>query len=292
MKRYQKNTNRSGFTLIEMVVAVSIMAIIAGAAVPLATRMLTHKARMATEEDQAELTSAVGRYYVDTDRLPGSIADLLSAPTGVEGWTGPYADKLSTDRISGLMIQQVDAWSRPYSVTLAGDVWTVSSSGPDANFGTGDDISHVVDITFLRRERTVSRLKIVNQAINLYNEAYLTTDPLPSEWSSAFNRLVSRGYLPSDSRLINDGWSDNFRESPVGTFPVVRVESSHMPSSDSGAGSGGGSETGGGNGGDKKKKKKKKKKIVAAAAAAALNMNMNIETTPMMPNPISEQHLL
>jgi hypothetical protein len=41
----------------------------------------------------------------------------------------------------------------------------------------------------------------------------------------------------------------------------------------------------------KKKKKKKKKKIVAAAAAA-LNMNMNIETTPMMPNPISEQHLL
>ena len=250
MKPIHQNTKRAGFTLIEMVVAVSIMAIIAGAAVPLTTRMITHQARVSTEEEQTAITSAVANYYADTDRLPSSIADLLIVPTGVVGWTGPYAESISTDRISGLMTHQVDAWSRAYSVTIAGDVWSVSSAGPDANFGTADDISSVIDVTFLRRERTVSRLKIVNQAIVQYNGAWLATDPLPSVWSSAFSKLVARGFLPNDPRLANDGWGDAFRESPAGTFPVVQVESIHMPggaaSGSSGGSSSGGSSSGGG----------------------------------------------
>ena len=228
MKSIHKNKSQAGFTLIEMVVAVSIMAIIAGAAVPLTTRMITHQARTSTQEEQAALTSSVGSYYSDTEQLPASIADLLIAPTGIVGWTGPYAESISTDRISGLFTHQVDAWSRPYSVTITGDVWSVVSSGQDANFSTGDDITTIIDVTYLRRERTVSRLKIVNLAIIQYNEAWLGTDPLPSVWTSAFSKLVSKGFLPNDPRLANDGWGDAFRESPAGSFPVVQIESIHM----------------------------------------------------------------
>ncbi len=236
--------SNSGFTLIEMIVAVSIMAIIAGAAVPLTTRMITHKARTATQDEQAAITAAVGRYYADTEQLPSTIGNLLVIPTGVVGWTGPYAEIISTDRVSGMFTHQVDAWSRPYSVTITGDVWTVASAGQDANFGTSDDITTLIDVTFLRRERTVSRLKIVNQAIIQYNEAWLATDPLPSVWSSALTKLVNRGFLPNDPRLANDGWGDAFRESPAGSFPVVRVESIHMPSSTPAGSTGGGSVSG------------------------------------------------
>ncbi|MDF1837680.1 MAG: type II secretion system protein [Planctomycetota bacterium] len=231
MKCKPTNKSRAGFTLIEMVVAVSIMAIIAGAAVPLTTRMITHQARTSTQEEQTEITASVGRYYADTEQLPASIGALLIEPAGVSGWTGPYAESISTDRITGLMTHQVDAWSRAYSVTLSGDEWTVNSAGQDANFGTADDITTSIDVTYLRRERTVARLKILNQAIVQYNGAWLEDDPLPAEWNSAFNKLVSRGYLPNDSRLANDGWGDAFQESPAGAFPVVQVESTHMPGS-------------------------------------------------------------
>ncbi len=228
MKVHSKS-KQQGFSLIELIVVLAIMAIIAGAAVPITGTVITRKAIMATEEEQAHIVTAVGQYFADTEQMPSSIGDLLVAPSGVVGWTGPYFELISTDRISGMMVQQVDGWSRPYSVTIAGDLWTVSSSGPDATAGNADDVSNQVDVTFLRREVTIHRLKILNQAIVQYNGAWLETDPLPALWGTAFDQLVARGYLPNDPLLRVDGWGDAFLENPIGSLPVVQVSSSNMP---------------------------------------------------------------
>ncbi|MEZ6005754.1 MAG: prepilin-type N-terminal cleavage/methylation domain-containing protein [Planctomycetota bacterium] len=219
---------RGGFTLIELVVAVTILAILAGAAIPLSAKVIGYKARKATEEEQVDLTTAAGNYFADTGVLPTSIGDMLTAPTGLTGWTGPYLHGVSTDKLTGLVSWQVDAWSRAYMTTRSGDTWTVTSMGDDATFGTGDDVSRTIDVTWIRREKTVDTLRIVNQAITLYNAAWMASDPLSSNWATAFGQLTSRGFLPADTRLQADGWGTSLEPDPAGASPVVRVRSTHL----------------------------------------------------------------
>ena len=48
--RFNRTCSRSGFSLLEMVVVVAIMAIVAGAAIPVTSKVLAYKARNATRE--------------------------------------------------------------------------------------------------------------------------------------------------------------------------------------------------------------------------------------------------
>ncbi|HPF14397.1 MAG TPA: type II secretion system protein [Planctomycetota bacterium] len=226
-----KRANRrcqAGFTLIELIVAVTILAILAGAAIPVTAKVLTYKARKATQEEQTQILDAAANFFADTGSLPLSVANLLVAPQGVAGWTGPYLPGISTDQLSGLTTYQVDGWSRPYRVTVAGDTWTLESAGEDGTFGTPVDLQSVLDVTYLRREWTIDRLRTVNQAITLYNAALQATSPLSTNWSTAFSQLVGAGYLPNVASLSMDGWGDGWVPDPVGVSPVVRVRSVHL----------------------------------------------------------------
>lgn len=214
----------SGFTLIEMIVAIAIMAILVGAAVPVTSKVLTYKARKATREELQALAEAVLEHFRDTGTLPGGVDDLL-VDSGAGGWTGPYLPGVVADHVTGASGYEVDAWSRAYTFSAADDALTVRSRGEDAASGTADDLVIVVDVTVVRREHTRDELKVLNQAITLYNGVHMATSPLPPTWAAAFNTLVAQGYLPNDSDYLTDGWGQAY--APTGN-PVVELRSTSM----------------------------------------------------------------
>lgn len=218
---------RAGFTLLEMIIVISIMAIVAGAAVPLASMAINSKARRATVDELEGLQLAVGEYFRDTGQLPSAISDMEQDP-GVGGWTGPYLQAFSLDRNSGLSQYSVDAWSQSYTLSASGSVLTITSPGQGGALGDGNDISMTVDVTPIRREQTLAKLKIVNQAIQKYNDTWLDSDPLPATYSTVLTKLVSKGYLPSTTPFDSDGWGDPLVPDPAGLSPVVQVTSSHL----------------------------------------------------------------
>lgn len=225
--RRRARVGRRGFSLLEIIVAVTIMAVMVGAAVPVTSKVLTHKARKATKQELALLSDALTDFAADTLALPASLEELLVDP-GVDGWSGPYLPGVLTDEITQLPGYLVDAWSRAYELSSSGDVLTVRSSGEDNLAGSSQDIAVSIDITPIRREETLVRLQIINQAIRSYNAVHFDTAPLATSWGTAFSQLVSSGYLPNSIDYQQDAWRDTFSADPPGQAPVVRAGSVNL----------------------------------------------------------------
>lgn len=213
----------SGFSLIEMIVVIAIMSILVGAAIPVTEKVIAYKSRKATREELEFLSLASAEFFRDTNRLPSSIEELIVDP-GDRAWSGPYISGVLTDQITGLTSYQVDAWSRAYEIDVSGDVLTITSGGEDLAIG-GTDIDVQLDVTWIRREKTLEQLKLINQAITLYNGQFQTTSPLPARWTTALDMLVNRGFLPATSGFVKDAWGDEFVADPEGKSPLVRVVS-------------------------------------------------------------------
>jgi len=218
---------QGGFTLLELVIAISIMAIIAGASVPLATMAINSKKKRATIEELDGLQLAASEYYWDTASLPSSIAAMETDP-GVTGWAGPYLQRYSIDPVSGLSQYSVDAWSQPYVLSPSGSVLTINSAALGGVQGDSNDLTVTLDVSLIQRAKTLDILAIVNRAILKYNEVYLTSDPLPASYATVLTKLVSAGCLPSTAPFAVDAWGDAFAADPAGLTPVVRVTSANL----------------------------------------------------------------
>ena len=84
-------TKRAGFTLVELIIVMVILAALAGAVIPAfsANRNQARQARI--QADLGSLKSAMYVYRSDTGSYPATIA-ALSAAGGVSGYNGPYLD--------------------------------------------------------------------------------------------------------------------------------------------------------------------------------------------------------
>lgn len=225
----ERGHRRRGFTLLELIVAIAILAILAAAATPVATKALNSAARKATRSEIELLAAAAQEYFRDTGTLPASVSALESNP-GVSGWSGPYFTGAVPDAATGTSAWAVDGWSRPYTFTSAATL-TIRSAGADATPGTADDIAVVVDFNPVRRELTLHELATINQAITSYNAAFGLTAPLSTNWSTARSSLVSAGLLPNDLGYAADAWGDTYVVDPPSATPVVRVRSSNVGTS-------------------------------------------------------------
>jgi prepilin-type N-terminal cleavage/methylation domain-containing protein len=139
----------SGFTLIEAIIVIAILAVVAGAMAPLAVQSINGSRRDTTIRRQELIyrailgdSSAPGSGFLsDIGRLPSAnLAELAMQaglplyalqPCGIGmGWRGPYL--LEGINAAGLPI---DAWGSP--MTLSGG--QILSAGPDQNMGTAAD---------------------------------------------------------------------------------------------------------------------------------------------------------
>lgn len=127
---------RKGFTLIELMVVILILAILAALIVP---RLFGQqdKAKIAkAQSDIAELKSALSRFRVDNDRFPTDqegFGALQTQPSDCPHWTGPYVENLPQD-----------PWGGDYQYhDLGNNDVEITSYGKDMSPGGGDDITNL-----------------------------------------------------------------------------------------------------------------------------------------------------
>jgi general secretion pathway protein G len=126
----------AGFTLLELLVVLGILALLATFAAPQVLRYLG-KARTETAKVQINaISSAIELYALDNGGYPPQqqgLSVLVQRPAGAGRWNGPYLKKAE-----GL----VDPWGRPYQYKNPGraGAFEIFSLGRDnAPGGTGED---------------------------------------------------------------------------------------------------------------------------------------------------------
>lgn len=129
---------RRGFTLIELVVVILILAILAALIVPRIVGRTGDAKRAKAATDISTLRSLVNTYRADCDKYPETLQDLRAKPSDVDGWHGPYTDKEIP----------TDPWQNEYDYQVNGDDFTIKSYGADgAPGGDGDNADIGEDIS-------------------------------------------------------------------------------------------------------------------------------------------------
>jgi general secretion pathway protein G len=75
----RKRQRQNGFTLLEMIVVISIMLILISIALPAYNRSIIHARESVLRQDLFTLRSVINQYTEDRQKAPQSLADLVSA---------------------------------------------------------------------------------------------------------------------------------------------------------------------------------------------------------------------
>lgn len=125
-------TAQGGFSLIEILIVVALIALIAGM---VANQVFGGKSRANVKLAQsgvADLSGKIENYEMDVGSLPERLEDLVKEPGNAKGWLGPYAKEGALK----------DPWNTPYEYRVPGDgvPFVVISYGNDKKpGGTGVD---------------------------------------------------------------------------------------------------------------------------------------------------------
>jgi general secretion pathway protein G len=79
MNRIQKIRSCRGFTLIELMIVISIIAILMSVAIPNYLRSLAHARESALKQDLHTLRSAIDQYTLDKQKAPQALDDIVQA---------------------------------------------------------------------------------------------------------------------------------------------------------------------------------------------------------------------
>jgi general secretion pathway protein G len=77
--RASKASSQSGFTLIELMIVMTIIALLAAIAIPSYIRSITKAKEAVLKEDLHTMRTAIDSYTVDKEKAPQSLDDLVQA---------------------------------------------------------------------------------------------------------------------------------------------------------------------------------------------------------------------
>ncbi len=128
-----RKRGRKGFTLVELLVVIVVLAVLAAIVLPKFMNSGTRGKESALKSDLKLLRNAVSMFHTDTGAYPSSLSDLAATTAPANGldstgtsasitatdWHGPYLEDIPNDPISGSALN--------YSTT-SGSVGKVTSS--------------------------------------------------------------------------------------------------------------------------------------------------------------------
>jgi general secretion pathway protein G len=139
-RRAALRSGEAGFTLVEILVVITIIGLIMAIVGPRVLNYLGESKVKATKIQIESFSSALDLFYLDMGRYPGSsdgLAALVQRPGNAEQWNGPY--------LKGGVVPN-DPWGHPYIYRSPVDrapyeIVSYGADGQEGGTGTAADIS-------------------------------------------------------------------------------------------------------------------------------------------------------
>ncbi|MDF0584159.1 type II secretion system major pseudopilin GspG [Bradyrhizobium yuanmingense] len=135
-------SQQDGFTLVEMLVVITIIGLVVGLVGP---RVLNHLSDSKTKAAKIQiegLAQALDLYYLDNGSYPTTsvgLAALVQKPSSAERWNGPY--------LKGNAIPN-DPWGKPYTYAFPGThgpAYDLASLGADGREGGTEQAADIAN---------------------------------------------------------------------------------------------------------------------------------------------------
>jgi general secretion pathway protein G len=136
----RQNEGQQGFTLVEMLVVITIIGLIMGLIGPRVLNYLSESKVKAAKIQLQSFGSALDLFYLDAGRFPSTqegLTALVQPTPGVAAWNGPY--------LKGGNVPS-DPWNHPYVYRSPGErsayeIMSYGSDGQEGGTGIAADIS-------------------------------------------------------------------------------------------------------------------------------------------------------
>jgi general secretion pathway protein G len=142
--RVRKN-NEQGFTIVEILAVITLIAFLLVLVVPNVVKSLTTGRIKVTQNQIRATENLIVQYYTDCGTYPTTeqgLKALIEKPsTAPEGWNGPYAQNAKA--------KFEDGWSRPLKYVCPGnhnpdsyDLYSLGANGVEGGSGADADIGN------------------------------------------------------------------------------------------------------------------------------------------------------
>ena len=138
-RRRSARHGERGFTLVEILVVITIIGLIMGLVGPRVLNYLTESKAKAAKIQIESFSSALDLYFLDNGRYPSSsegLTALVQRPGSTMTWNGPY--------LKGAAVPN-DPWGNPYQYRAPGqhgtyDIVSYGADGQEGGAGSAADI--------------------------------------------------------------------------------------------------------------------------------------------------------